>query len=241
MPRGRAYQGAMRVNPIKDNLIMLSEPYSPVAESFRTLRSNLMRSVDQGVRRIVFLSPWAGEGKSIVCANLAVAFAQIGKTVLLADLDLRRPTLAGLFKLGETMGVTNVLKKECALDSIIVETGVPNLKFAPCGPMTSNPADLLSGADFSTLVAELGSRAEMLLIDTPPLSLFSEGLLLSSLADGVVLIISPRHWKGEQEVEIKKSLEEHGAKILGIILNRVEDAIGAGYGSYGYGYLNNPL
>jgi len=220
-----------------EQLVMLSMPDSPIAESFRSLRSNLIRNVGPTSNRLLFVSPWPSEGKSMVCANMGVAFAQIGKKVLVADLDLRRPTLGTLFGLESKTGMAEILADGASLASQVQVTDIPNLSFLPGGRMIASPADLVSSERMRPIFDEMGRSADVVLLDSPPLSLFAEGMILSTLADGVVLVLNPKRWKGEQEVEVKKGIEEAGARILGIVLNGVgaDNQTGGGYG-YNYGY-----
>jgi len=214
---------------------MIDMPNSAAAESFRDLRTNLLRGVERGEKKILFSSPWPNDGKSIVCANVAVAFAQISKRVILVDVDLRRSTLGNLFSLADVRGLADALEEDLAVEPLLQVTGVPNLRFLPGGTLTTSPADRMSGPRMRRVVRELDSLADCILLDSPPLSMFAEGKALSSLVDGVVLIINPGRWKGEPEMEIKRGLEEAGAKIVGLVLNEVDAKDGGSY-RYGYGY-----
>jgi len=226
-----------------EKLVMISMPDSPVAESFRTLRTNLLRTLEQGAKHLLFVSAWPGDGKSVVCANMAVAFAQIQKRVVVLDVDFRRPTLGNLFGVTGGPGLSRALLEQVPVESLLQSTGIPGLQFMAGGEIAANPADLLSGARMRTVLQEIGTVADCVLLDSPPLSLFAEGTLLASMVDGVVIVINPDRWRGEPELEIKRSLEEAGATVLGLVLNGVESdgdrsygyGNGYGYGAYGYG------
>ncbi|MBM3465085.1 MAG: CpsD/CapB family tyrosine-protein kinase [Armatimonadetes bacterium] len=97
-----------------------------------------------------------------------------------------------------------------------------------------SPADIVSGSRMREVLAELTAQADCIMIDSPPVSMFAEGMQLSGLVDGVILVINPRRWRGEQEREVKKTLEEAGAKILGLVINGVDDEDDEPYGYYGY-------
>lgn len=218
-----------------DKLIMLSMPHSPLAERFRTLRTKLLRLVEGGKTKLLFASPWPSDGKSIICANLGVALAQVGKRVIMVDLDLRRATLGRLFGLHESEGLADVLERGLPLTKALRATSVPNLTFLPPGSLSVSPADMISGGRMDVFLRELSRQADCVLFDSPSLSMFAEGLALSSHMDGVILIINSRRWSGDTELELKKNLEAAGAHILGIVINEVVEEPSHPYGAYGYG------
>ncbi|MHB2017533.1 MAG: tyrosine-protein kinase family protein [Candidatus Xenobia bacterium] len=221
-----------------DHLVMISMPDSAAAESFRMLRTSLLRFIEQGVRRILFVSPWGGDGKSMVCANLAVALAQSEKQVVVVDGDLRRPTLSTLFACSTGEGLSNALQSGQSAVPLLHTTEVPRVRVLPAGPFLGRPPDLMTTPRMGAVLDEVAAVADCVVIDTAPMTFFSEGRVLAALSDGVVLVINPKHFRGREEQDLKRSLGECGARILGLILNAAETSASTGYqGSY-YGYRN---
>jgi capsular exopolysaccharide synthesis family protein len=224
-----------------DVLIMCALPDSAIAESFRMVRTALTRALEQGNKKLLFVSPWGSDGKSMVTANLAVALAQVGKRVVLVDGDLRRPTLSYLFGDPALGGFSNVLGQGGSVLDVVQQTAVPQLHLLASGTFVAKPADLMSGPRCRSVLGELSDSFDCVLIDTAPMSFFAEGSLLASQVDGVVVILNPRRWRGEEEVEVKRRLEEANANIVGLVLNGDEEgrsgnADGYYYGSYKYYY-----
>lgn len=222
-------------------LILHAAPTSGIAESFRTARANVARALQSGTKSILVVSTWPNDGKSMVSANLAVSLAQIGKSVVLADADLRRPTLTELFGEGDRVGLANALESDrYPVATLLRKTIQPGLRFLPSGPLPAHPSDLVGGSRTHIVLSELRDVCDCILLDTPPLSVCSDAMVLAGLVDGVILIINPRLWEGERELRAKETLEGAGATILGAILNEVEerDVNYAAYHYYGTDYPN---
>lgn len=220
---------------VLNRLVMYNAPSSIVAESFRSLRGSLIRSLEEGRNTILISSAWAKEGKSIVCTNLAVALAQVGKRTIIIDGDLRRPTVSRFFEVQDRQGLGELLESPDEMPSLpLVDVGLSGLSVLPAGRSRSSPPDLMAGPKIGRVLAAVSAKADCVLIDSPPLTFFAEGLRLASVCKGVVLVINPARWRGEEELNLKKSLEEAGAKLLGIVLNGSEsDTVPS---SYYYGY-----
>src|SRR5262249_13114143 len=147
-------EGAMPVD--NADLVTLANPRSPVAEAFRTLRTNVqLSSLDRPVRSLLVTSASSEEGKSTTLANLGVTFAQGGVRTLLVDCDLRRPALHTLFGVVNERGLTSMLLAEEGGPSPIVATPVEGLRLLPCGPPPPNPSEVLGSTRFQTLMAGL--------------------------------------------------------------------------------------
>ena len=202
-------------------LVMLSDPRSPVAEAFRTLRTNVEFSgVDRRLQTIVVTSPSAGEGKSTTVANLAVAMAEGGKQVIAVDADLRRPGLHGLFDLSNREGVSSSVIGDLALLPI-QDTGVPGLRLLASGPTPPNPAELLGSQRFQALVDRLRAEADYVIFDTPPAAALSDAAILAARADGVILVVGAGRTKRDLAQRAKEQLERVNAHILGVVLSGV--------------------
>ena len=228
---------------IESRLIILKEPNSPVAESYRSLRATLSRSLAKGKRRFMIVSSWAGEGKSMVSANLAVALSQMLMDVVLIDGDLRKPTISRVFERAEAPGVMDILEAGVEAGSYLCTTPIERLFLLPSGKSGANPGDLLGKGGFQRIFDDPVLNGKCIVLDTSPLSACSDALLMGPGMDGALIVVSPTKWQGEPEAHFAQDLEEHGIEILGAILNGAdpsEQSSGAssGYG-YGYGYGQN--
>ena len=200
---------------------MLSDPRSPVAEAFRTLRTNVEFSgVDRRLQTIVVTSPSAGEGKSTTVANLAVAMAEGGKRVVAVDADLRRPGLHDLFGVSNREGVSSAVIGDVAVLPL-QETSVPGLRLLASGPTPPNPAELLGSQRFQALVDRLRAEADYVIFDTPPAAALSDAATLAARADGVILVVGAGRTKRDVAQRAKEQLERVNAHILGVVLSGV--------------------
>jgi capsular exopolysaccharide synthesis family protein len=210
------------------DLVTLANPHSPVAEAYRTLRTNIqLSSLDRPVRSLLVTSAGSDEGKSTTLANLAVTFAQVGTRTLLVDCDLRRPSLHGLFGVGNERGLTSMLLAEDRAASPIVATPVEGLRLLPAGPLPPNPSEILGSKRFQTLLASLQSEADLLLFDCPPALAVSDAAVLSRQVEAVLLVASAGKTKRDHAARARQALERAGARILGVVLNnaRVDAAV----------------
>jgi capsular exopolysaccharide synthesis family protein len=220
------------------SIFMSTDPKSSVAESFRTIRTGLMLSSSENnpLKVILLTSSVPHEGKTTVSANLAVAMAQMGEKVLIIDVDLRRHNLHELFGLKSKGGLTEVL-----LDPSLFAASIhtmkehPNLDVLTGGVLAPNPSELLGSERMQKLMAHLRERYDRIILDSPPVLAFSDALVLSRLADGVIMVVwggkTPRDLVG-QSVE---SLKGVGARILGVALNKI-DITRRAYYYYPYNY-----
>lgn len=208
------------------------------AEALRQLRTNLrFVDVDRPPRSIVLSSANAGEGKSVVTANLAAVLAAAGQPTVLVDADLRRPMVASLFDLDPAVGLTQVLAGDVRLDDAIQETGVEGLHVITAGRIPPNPSELLGSQKMQQLVADLVERGHLVLIDAPPLLPVTDAGLLSGTVDGTILVLSVGRTYKEQARLAAKILDQVGGHLLGTVLNRAPlKGIGAVVYGYGYGH-----
>jgi capsular exopolysaccharide synthesis family protein len=198
-------------------------PDSREAEAFRTVRTAIyFGAPKEEARTIVVTSPMPGEGKSTVIANLGIAMAQAGQKVLVLDADLRSPMQHKIFTLDrQARGLGWVLAGEMALDAAVEHTGLKNLDVLTCGPEVSNPAEVLNSEAFSRLLATLAPQYDRVLIDSPPVIVVADALILAALCDAAVLVLHAGISTRQTSVQAYESLASVGAKVLGVVVNDV--------------------
>lgn len=226
-------------------LIVQADPHNPRAESFRALRTNL-RFLDAGRadRSFVVTSSLPSEGKSTTAANLAIAMsASGGERVLLVDADLRRPKMAEYMGIEGSVGLTDVIIGGATLANAIQRWGPTELYLLPCGQIPPNPSELLGSQVMAGIVEELASHFSVVLYDCPPLLPFTDGVVLTRLVGGSLVIIAAGRTHKNQLAGALTALENAGARVSGLVLTMVPtkgpDAYGYGrygYGDYGYGH-----
>jgi len=202
-------------------LITHLNPKSPIAEQYRTIRTNIDFSIaDRNLRSLVVTSSGPGEGKSMTTANLAVVMAQQGRKVLLVDADLRKPTVHYTFRLVNTEGLSNLLTKRAKLTDVLTKTDVDNLYVITSGPIPPNPAELLSSRAMHDFMTEALGIFDIIIFDTPPVLAVTDAQILSSQVDGTVLVVASGKTEKDAALEAKDLLQKSQARILGVVLNR---------------------
>jgi capsular exopolysaccharide synthesis family protein len=203
------------------DLITLSDPRSPAAEAYRTLRTNLtFAGLDKPIETLVVTSAAPDEGKSTVLANLAVTLAQGERRTILVDADLRRPGLHEIFGVANDRGLTTMIVEETALDDPpLMDVGVGNLWLVPSGPLPPNPADILGSRKMEAAVAALKARADVVLFDAPPIIAVTDAVVLGMKVDGVLLVVRAGRTRREHAERAKELLERVHVRIVGAVLN----------------------
>ena len=220
----------------KHQLIVHEQPKSPIAEAYRTLRTNIQYAkVDGELKVLLFTSAGPGEGKSTVAANTAVALAQAGHKVILVDCDLRNPVQHHVFHLNKK-GLTNCLVGESPAIELLQETEVPNLRVLTSGPIPPNPAELLGSSRMELALNSLKEIADYIVLDCPPVIAVTDASVLSRKVDGVILVLEANQVRPEMAQKAKELLENAQATILGAILNRAEIESEHSYYYYYYGH-----
>ena len=213
--------------------IELAKTNFAVSESYKALRTNVMFSIPKKeCRRIIVTSALDGDGKSTNAVNLAISIAETGTKVLLIDCDLRRPNVAGLMNIADKKGLSNVLTGYCSIENAVAKNVVPNLDVLPSGEIPPNPTELLGSRAFSELLDSISSNYEYVILDTSPVNLVTDTVLLSKLVDGIIIVV--RHGRTEKDSvsDAVNSLRLVNAKILGFVYNAAEGDGKAGYGKY---------
>ncbi len=221
-------------------LVLLENPGSLQSEAIRSLRTSLSLLGKQETRRsFLVTSAVPSEGKSFTSLNLAHSFAQQGLKTVIVDADLRRPKLKDdlLPKVGDVAGLTDYLSGQAKLPDVIRKTAVDNLSLLPAGHRSPNPAELLSGADFSEVVQNLLKLYDRVVIDTPPVNAVSDVLLLASHVQTVCLVVRAGKTSKKAIARAVQQLEKSGGQIAGFIFNRLP--IGGPSAAYYYYYYGD--
>lgn len=219
------------------DLILDHHTFSLVSESYRTLRTALMLSrAEAAPKLLLFTSATEGEGKTATAANTAIVFAQLGLRVLLVDADLRRSRCHEILSIQKGIGLTEFLTGRRDIRQVVKPTAVENLSFLSSGVAPPNPTELISSRKMRETLQTLREEYDCVVIDSPPVMPVSDALLLSTIVDGVVIVVNGQVTPREIVRETRSRLAHVGAKILGVVLNRV-DIQRSGYGYY-YGYYS---
>ena len=194
-----------------------------VQEAYKTLRTNIRFSLqNSSCRRISMTSALAGEGKSITLLNLAISVAQDGQKVLLIDADLRRPAIARLLVENPAPGLSNVLAGQASAEEAIREQIYPNLDILLSGDVPPNPSELLGGDKMRELIDTVSKKYDYILVDTPPVNVVSDANIITSLLDGVLLLVRQGSTKKEAVKRAVANLALTGIRPLGFVLNDVD-------------------
>ncbi|WP_222928305.1 polysaccharide biosynthesis tyrosine autokinase [Cellulomonas telluris] len=220
---------------VEHPLIVQSNPHGQRAESFRRLRTNLQfLDVSGGPQTFVVTSAVPGEGKSTTSINLAITLADAGSRVALVDADLRRPSVARYMGLEGSAGLTTVLIGRASLEDVVQPWGEGTLHVIPSGQVPPNPSELLGSPAMARLLTDLAAAYDVVLIDTPPLLPVTDAAILARLTSGALVVVGADRLHRQQLQESLGALGTVGARILGIVLNRLERRQGDAYSYYDY-------
>jgi polysaccharide biosynthesis transport protein len=250
----------------KKRLVMLEDTTGEQANALRILSTNLdFANASRGAKLVMITSPTEGEGKSTTAANLAVAFARNGRRVLLADLDLHRPVIAKFFDVADGPGLTGAALGRFTLDDAIERVpiavseaelrlhnggspgdddddgpfgGVAVLQVLPTGPIPTNPSEFVASPAVRSVLDELRERAEIVIIDAPPLLAVSDTLALSGIVDAVVLVTRVKGARRAILHQARHVLDSAPAAKLGIVVTGIEHEEGDWYDRYGTYYYS---
>ncbi len=211
-----------------------ANPRSPMAETFRTLRTNLeFASVDKSLKTILVTSPGASEGKTTVATNLAAVMAQANKRVILLEGDLRRPRVHRALGMTNQIGLSDVFRGQMDIRDVARYSKVKDLAVITSGSLPPNPAELLGSARMAQILARLVDSASVVIIDSPPF-VVADSTVLASKVDGVLLVIQPGKTHAEAAKTMLAQLDRAGAHVVGVVLNRVSRKTSSYYGYYRY-------
>ena len=203
-------------------------------EYYNAIRTNIQFSGAQ-IKVIAISSVEAGEGKSTTSVNLAISFASVGLRTLLIDADTRNSVLSGTFKSNEPYkGLSNFLSGNADLNETICQTDISGLDVIASGPVAPNPTSLLQNDNFRHLMEVARSRYDYVIIDTPPIGLVIDAVIIAHQADASLLVTAAGKIKRRFVTKAVEQLEQSGSQFLGVVLNKVDMTVDK-YGSYGYG------
>ena len=228
-----------------------------IVESYKTIRANILfTAADSDKKVIAVSSPNPGEGKSTSAANLAIALAQTGSAVLLIDADMRKPVQHRTFKIKNDEGLSTLIIKKSSMAKSVKSNVINNLDLLPSGPLPPNPSELLASENFKALLEQFARNYDYVIIDTPPVNVVSDAMVMKDSISGIMLVIRYAMTTYEDLANCMKQIELAKVNMLGFVLNDVHHNHGAnyynykykykkygyGYGSYGDGYTygNNP-
>ncbi|MFN8207215.1 MAG: polysaccharide biosynthesis tyrosine autokinase [Bacteroidales bacterium] len=228
--------GVISHNRRRTDIPVHEHPRSVLAESFRSLRTNLQYIMHEpGCQSILISSTIPGEGKTFTSVNLAAVLALAGKKTLLISLDLRKPKIHGFFNIRNTTGISTYLIGKSKFEEGIFSTFIPNLSIATAGPVPPNPAELLEGPALASFFAAAREQFDFLVIDTPPVSVVSDSLHVSKFAQ-VCLFVIRQNYSRKNVLPLINELHEQGKmKNVCLVINDLKQATSYGL-DYGYGY-----
>lgn len=229
-------------------LYVANQPRSPVTEAFRALRTNLeFAGIDQPLRTLLVTSPGPNEGKTTTATNLASIISQGDRKVILLDADMRRPRVHKFLSLPNQIGLSDLFRGNLDLSSVKrAIDGNVKMEVISSGNLPPNPAELLGSKRMDKILNDLVSVSDMVVIDSPP-SLVSDATILSAKVDGVILVLQPGNTSSASAIATLEQLERAGARVLGVVLNRIPRNRAEYYGGYqhyslyyqGYSYYAN--
>jgi polysaccharide biosynthesis transport protein len=218
-------------------------PRSPIADSFRVLRTNLdFANVSKMHKIILVSSADGGEGKSTIASNLAAIMAQSDRKVLLIDGDLRRPMLHNLVEKSNLRGLSDIFRERASTRDVITPTGDKNIALIASGPLPPNPTELLASPRMDQILAELRDYADFIIIDGPPF-IVPDASVLADKVDGLILVVRPRYSKRGPVRAMSEQFQRINADVMGVVINGITRGMGefeSYYSGYGYGYHQHP-
>lgn len=217
----------------KRKMFFNKEQDSHLAESLRILRTNLHFMEEKKNRIVIFTSTIPKEGKSTVSANYAMSVAMSGEKVLIVDCDIRRPRAHSSFGIEVNKGLGEILLEKENLEDVILKDIEPNLDILPSTHLNHNVTELFLGNRMKNLLLELRKRYDLIVLDTPPLVISTDAVILSEYSDGVVYVCGYDMVSKKQLIQSRKILDRAKANIYGVVVNKI-DKNGYSYGNYGY-------
>lgn len=206
----------------KNKIWIQKDPKSHAKEAYRILRTNIQFSaIDRILKSLVVTSSLAGEGKTTTSVNLAYSIAQTDKKVMLIDCDLRRPMIHKVFEVSNLVGLTTIISENLDYKEFVQRIDDLQIDILTSGPIPPNPTELLGSKRMKNILDKMKEEYDMIIIDSPPVGIVTDAALLSTLADGTLLVCLT----GKTELEAiklsKAALDKVNANIVGVIMNKV--------------------
>lgn len=218
----------------EDRVVVYTDPRSPRAESFRSLRTSLMfLNIDSGDGSFIITSANQGEGKSTAAVNLAAALSQAGSKVLLVDSDLRLPMIAEYLDIEGAVGLTDVLIGRAELEDVIQRWGESEFYVLPAGQIPPNPSELLGSEGMKNVVESVREEYDYVLFDAPPIRAVTDAVVLSKLVSGVLMVVAAGSTTKPELEGALRGLKANGITPLGLVVTRLP---AKGPDSYNYNY-----
>lgn len=204
---------------------------SPFEESFRTLRTNIQFSaIDKELKTLVVTSTNPTEGKTSIALNLAKSFAQNGEKVLLIDCDMRNPSVTKHIDVNQPKGLTNILVNKEDPHSVMIQHEGFDVIFA--GPIPPNPAELIGSKSMETMLEHLKQQYDYVLLDTPPAGLLTDAAILSTAADGTIIVVAEGETEKSDLARTMETIKNVRGNIIGVVMNKVKSVKSSNYGKY---------
>ena len=210
-------------NSLSHELVAAYQPFSPVVEQLRVLRSQLiLRWFDAEAQRkaLAIVSPGKGEGRSFIAANLAIVFSQLGERTLLIDADLRAPHQHELFKLGSHTGLSEWLAGRAGTEAVVRIPSLRDLSVLQAGAVPPNPQELLGRPAFSEILQALGHNFDVIIIDTPATRDFADAQTIAVRSGGALLLARNDNTSLPDLAALARNLQQSGATLVGSVLNQ---------------------
>ena len=217
-------EGEKKEQDIKEiELISHFHPKSVISEDYRTVRTSILLScAEKPPKTIVFSSALPSEGKSATVANLAVSFSQLHEKVLVVDADLRKSRLHKIFNIRNSGGLTGYLTGRVSVEDVVQKTSIENVWLIPSGPSPPDPSELLNSKEMRLMIERQKNEMDIILIDTPPVLAVADSIIVSSFAEGVVLIVQAEKTAQDPFLKAIEELRRNKANILGVLFNQAK-------------------
>jgi polysaccharide biosynthesis transport protein len=207
----------------KPVLVDSMKMFSAAAEAYRMLRTSILLSTaGRPPKTMMVTSGQPGDGKTTTLFNIALALTQLKSEVVIVDCDMRKPRIHKLLQLTKSEGLSSLLANGGDINKFISRTAVPHLSVIPCGYVPPNPSELISSESMKELLRSLAERFDYVLVDSPPLFSVSDPLILSTLVEGVILVVKSGQSKSELVRRACQDLSSVGARVLGVTLNNLD-------------------
>lgn len=189
-----------------------------IVESYKVARTNIMFSLAANEKKVFAVTSYSkGEGKSTASSNLAISFSKMGKKVLLIDADMRRPNIHNIFKLNNSAGLSNVVSKMISFEEVVKCDVITDLDVLVAGTIPPNPSELMCSNSFIKMIEKLTEEYEYIIIDTPPVGVVADALLLKDLIAGFVVIVREKVTTHRDLSKLLESMKLADTKVLGLV------------------------